>query len=427
MIRWLLCTLVCGVLGFGHEELSGQEEMSGPGIERRAWGNLEPGIYRITSACNGRYVDAYEDRGNDYELVTRDFQDNGSQEWQVIGTGSYKYMKQTSSGRYMDAYESSSYKLVTRTYQDNYSQQFLLKVTGIANRFKLYQGSSGRYFDAYTSGGYNAVTRTEQHDCSQQWDFARVDLAITSLPPTKKKKLNNWVKKMIVAMEGASCDRHRYWQAQKFVGVGGMFGASCPAGKWRHRGLICYEDCKSGYKQEGMECVRNCNYGPHRTECTGYCTADSGKCAEVIATKTFAVFSMVMNFVPGGSTLRAAKTAYKAYKTGSKTALGAAKTVMKKYLRTQGKVLRKAAKKNLKTFVKAEIKKQIKSTINDSDFDEIIDESIDSLQLQQMQSQGMEADMVELAKAMDPTGLSDVIDAFAGRECKSMWPVLQLN
>jgi hypothetical protein len=95
---------------------------------------LASGTYYIRQKSSGRYLDAYDYVGShDYAAVTRTYQPNDSQRWVLdvyqSSTGTYYRIRQKSSGRYLDAYDyvgSHDYAVVTRTYQPNDSQRWTL-------------------------------------------------------------------------------------------------------------------------------------------------------------------------------------------------------------------------------------------------------------------------------------------------------------
>jgi hypothetical protein len=43
--------------------------------------NLAPGTYTICQLSSGRFLDAYQDDGHDFRLVTREAQHNDTQRW----------------------------------------------------------------------------------------------------------------------------------------------------------------------------------------------------------------------------------------------------------------------------------------------------------------------------------------------------------
>ena len=94
-----------------------------PAVEAVQTGDEDPifskQVYTIQQKVNGRYLDAYENNknGNDYQVVTRNKQNNDSQEWEIkyvypsggcgnAGDGhacQLVYLKQMSTGRCLSA------------------------------------------------------------------------------------------------------------------------------------------------------------------------------------------------------------------------------------------------------------------------------------------------------------------------------------
>jgi hypothetical protein len=85
----------------------------------------------VQQASNDRFVDAHENAGEDYRLVTRPAQNNDTQRWFFINLGNNIYtVQQVSSGRYVDAQEiaGEDYRLVTRPAQNNDTQRWRVAV-----------------------------------------------------------------------------------------------------------------------------------------------------------------------------------------------------------------------------------------------------------------------------------------------------------
>ena len=131
------------------------------------------GAYFIRQKSTGRYVDAYERSRQDFEMVTRPAQDDDTQLWILIPVDEDVYViQQASSGRYMDAYEKRRYdfQMVTREEQDDATQLWILTCL-YDNVYTIEQASSGRFLDAYQEQetDYRLVTRPEQENRTQQW------------------------------------------------------------------------------------------------------------------------------------------------------------------------------------------------------------------------------------------------------------------
>jgi Ricin-type beta-trefoil lectin domain-like len=120
----------------------------------------------IQHAVGPIFLDAHEIQELDFNVVTRPFQNNNTQNWVLtkMGGGLYTIM-QVSSGRFLDAHEIESldFRVVTRPRQNNNTQLWRLIDFGGAF-FAIQQASSGRFLEAYITRtmGFQAVTRPEQ-------------------------------------------------------------------------------------------------------------------------------------------------------------------------------------------------------------------------------------------------------------------------
>lgn len=141
---------------------------------------LAAGLYTIQQKSSGRYVQAYEDAGNDWMLVTRDRADSDTQKWTFtpVGDGLYT-IQQKSTGRYADAHvvETKDWALVTRRRQNDDTQQWILTPIG-DGAYTIQQKRNGRYVDAH--GGtldydYRLVTRDPQNNDTQRWVITRLE------------------------------------------------------------------------------------------------------------------------------------------------------------------------------------------------------------------------------------------------------------
>lgn len=141
----------------------------------------------IRQRSSGRYLDAYQTEDEGYAVVTRPAQGNDTQIW-VLATFAWgsrseqpsMALKQKSSGRYLDAYQSDSggrdyAALTTRDQQDDRSHGWYYQYS--QHGYTLRQVSrvfdSVGFLDAYQSDSkdYRAVTRSPQEDDTQLWLF----------------------------------------------------------------------------------------------------------------------------------------------------------------------------------------------------------------------------------------------------------------
>ena len=128
---------------------------------------------RLMQLSSNLYLDAYENSGNDYKAVVRPFQDNDSQVWHRYSANyANGLFVQQSTDRNLDAYTAGNYSAATREGQGDLTQNWIR--SNVGNVYTIQQKSSGRYLDAYTSSSndYSAVLRTAQTDLdnhTQRW------------------------------------------------------------------------------------------------------------------------------------------------------------------------------------------------------------------------------------------------------------------
>ncbi len=141
--------------------------------------------YLIRQSSTGRFLDAYQSQGRDYAVTTRPIQPNQTQIWvltEVDPSKRHYRIQQYVNGRYLDAYrtEGRDFGVTTRPYQTNDTQVWeLSERPGSESTVTIRQvGARNRagYLDAYGSSGrdFRTVTRPEQRDATQQWTLTRI-------------------------------------------------------------------------------------------------------------------------------------------------------------------------------------------------------------------------------------------------------------
>lgn len=140
---------------------------------------LISGLCTIRQKSSGRYLDAHESSNNDFSLVTRTEQDNSTQRWQLTPVGVVATLRQVSSDRYMDAHESDTndFSVVTRARQDNDTQLWIIsRHPTQLGRHWIQQLSNGRFMDAHESSNndFSVVTRPAQGNDTQAWNLLPV-------------------------------------------------------------------------------------------------------------------------------------------------------------------------------------------------------------------------------------------------------------
>jgi hypothetical protein len=133
---------------------------------------LAPRLVSIVQSSSNRFLDAHEIASLDFNVVTRPFQNNLTQQWVLtdIGNGIFTIV-QASNGRFLDAHEYSAvdFRVVTRPNQNNATQAWLL--INVGGLFEIQQVSSGRFLDAYetSSKDFQVVTRGRKNAAQQRW------------------------------------------------------------------------------------------------------------------------------------------------------------------------------------------------------------------------------------------------------------------
>ncbi len=132
--------------------------------------------YTIQQVSNNRFVDAHEIAGQDFRLVTRPEQANNTQKWKLIPQGNDRYtIQQVSNNRFVDAHENEGqdFRLVTRPAQNNDTQSWYIKPINIHT---IQQVSNNRFVDAHENAGedFRVVTRPPQSNNTQRWKFTHL-------------------------------------------------------------------------------------------------------------------------------------------------------------------------------------------------------------------------------------------------------------
>lgn len=137
---------------------------------------IPPAIYTIQQNSSKRFLDAWDDGSNDWNVVTRPAQNNPSQQWLVTFDDSGAAMAtimQMSTGRFLDAHEiePKDFHAVTRPRQTfDRTQIWQVNSVGPAG-YEIIQQSSLRYLDAheYAEKDFGVVTRPRQANPTQRW------------------------------------------------------------------------------------------------------------------------------------------------------------------------------------------------------------------------------------------------------------------
>ncbi len=192
----------------------------------------------------------------------------------------------------------------------------------------------------------------------------------------------------------ASCYKHIFkWYFKSSYGRGvGIIPTGCDGGRENQAGL-CYSKCSFGFYGVGPVCWKRCS-GAASVDCGAACGSSSKVCVEKIFNMVQTVLEMVKNIAEivlsfGGSA--ATKTIAGALKAGFKVAKnfiqkGLSKAAFKKFMKSQGKKLGQA--------------------VAESTLDQLYDGALKAEDL-----------ALDVAAAMDPTGIIAVVQSFIHEIC----------
>jgi len=164
------------------------------------------------------------------------------------------------------------------------------------------------------------------------------------------------------------------------------------------------------------ECIERCSHvpgdpSPLDTTCSlFYCGQSSGDCAEHGAKIALSFAEMFANFIPGGKAMTGLK---KAVKKGTMVAMKAA---MKKAVKDIAKKMLKKARKNLKKEIKSRreaMTEEVKEAILQGGAEQVAEVFIAKTDGGHLRDTA-----VEILKAVDPTGISEVVGAFEADRCR---------
>lgn len=155
------------------DDITGVRSLYGP-----ATGLLD-GVYRLNQRSSGRFLDAHETSSVDFRAVTRTRQSDDTQRWCITPVGAVYLIQQRSSRRFLDAHETpaADYSVVTRNAQDDETQVWVIlgDAGSVPSIGTIQQLSNGRYVDAHevASRDFNVVTRPLHNNDQQRFTFTR--------------------------------------------------------------------------------------------------------------------------------------------------------------------------------------------------------------------------------------------------------------
>lgn len=258
----------------------------------------------------------------------------------------------------------------------------------------------------------------EESSSEEQLEDSLIEVGAAKM---KNKKQKKWVAKALSKLEGSVCKRpDNYFPDSRLV-LDAWFTEKCYSNEYRSRSFIpgmavCTDYCRDHEKSSGDACEHNCGRDglEHiNTGCWTYCAADNGACADRLARIALAFMDVLSNFYPPAKGIAAIK---KAATTGSKLAL---RVAIKKAAKQVAKKLLKKAKKNLKKYMKNK-KKELKEEMQDAILEGGIEMVVEArMSKDSSLDERIKKEAEEMAKAVDPTGIADLVDAIEADSCDS--------
>jgi len=265
-------------------------------------------------------------------------------------------------------------------------------------------------------------------DKFSKWEKEEMPGLLLEIEASKRKssrKQKKWARKALMSSEVSICNRKNYWKDFAY-GVKcrrwdkAWFVSYCGGGYYCDSGdtqiwPLCHHGC-NGWQDDGTRCWKRCSQQSTATsECgTLMCTENTGACFGAVVNMIVSIASMLSNFIPGYGQLKAVGT--KLLRVG----VQAAKAVMKQIAKSIAKQLMRKAKRKVKKFMKAEVRGQIQQ-LKDSAVEAILQEAAEAFAIERTaQELKHEFPSIEdVARAIDPIGVMDVVDAFNHDDCSS--------
>jgi hypothetical protein len=267
----------------------------------------------------------------------------------------------------------------------------------------------------------------------------------------KNKRQKEWVSKALGKLEGEMCSRtihgkpvargrssralscdwrrrRRWWPS-----------LHCHCSGWENIALICYRPCDRGWygiwflchkscapwEDTLSTCNKRCNDGTGQkfwSTCgLGYCSINAGACVAFVAKIAVAFLEMLSNFIPGTAAMNKLRgIATVLVKSGMNAAKKMAlKAAVKAAVRDVKKRLLKEAKKNLKKYMKQQ-RRELREELQDSLLEGGA-ETVSETMIAKTETGALKDAAMEMVKAVDPTGITGVVDAFEASSCDSKY------
>jgi len=253
----------------------------------------------------------------------------------------------------------------------------------------------------------------------------------------KNKKQKKWVAKQMAKLAKEVCVRPDSYSPHWDLVVDGSWvpyaGPNCRSYQYESPSLVpgmvvCTNNCEDGEYKWHSSCVWKCDregdvlaHMNHR--CHAYCASNQSTCIAKHVHIALSFIDVLSNFYPPAKAVTAIKAAVK---VGTKIAIKKALIAAAKAV---GRKLLKKAKKNLKKHMKSkkkEIQNALKRDMKEVELDMILEGGLEELAQARIAEGGgnldgkVKSEARELVEAVDPTGVSDLINAISADNCEDM-------
>lgn len=269
---------------------------------------------------------------------------------------------------------------------------------------------------------FEMIEDDEKYAKWEKEEMPQLLLEIQANANAGRTRQKQWARKAMVKSEIEACNVRNYWKEA-------AYWAHCR--RWEKAWFInictshgchgsdnliwplCHRSC-NGWSDDGTRCWKKCDSQSTTPTACGHtmCSADTGACIGAIVNMVVSIASMLASVFPAG---KVAALASKMAKAATKAAM---KALLKQFAKEIAKNLLKKTKRKVQKFMKAEIKGAVRA-LKDEAVESILQEAAEAFAIERAKKEvGYSVpDIEEIARACDPIGVMDVIDAFNLASC----------
>jgi len=269
---------------------------------------------------------------------------------------------------------------------------------------------------------FEMIEDEEKYAKWEKEEMPQLLLEIEANANAGRKNQKSWARKAMVKSEIEACWVRNYWKQAAYGApcrrkecVWGV----CVCTSYYCHGSdnlwwpLCHRSC-NGWSDDGTRCWKKCASQSTTPSACGHtmCSADTGACVGAVANMVVSIASMLASVFPAG---KVAALAGKMAKAASKAAM---KALLKQFAKEIAKQLLKKTKRKVQKFMKAEIKGAVRA-LKDEAVESILQEAAEAFAIERAKKEvGYSVPSIEeIARACDPIGVMDVIDAFNLNSC----------